>query len=111
MSLSGAMENRVLEGLILFLTQRAEGAGVPVPPGYMCGKVAGTRTHLVYAATHISRKASKGMGSEAGTIRVVTGHRWTDIQPVSEERLYQRSSERLVGDGGYPRQRLRYDIG
>jgi len=41
-SLSGAMENRVMKGLIVFLTERAEGAGVPVPPGYMCGKVAGT---------------------------------------------------------------------
>jgi hypothetical protein len=84
-SLSGAVENRVLEGLIVFLTERAEGAGVPVPPGNMRGKVAGTRTHLVYAATYKSRKASKGMGSKAGTIRVVGGHRWTYVQPVSKE--------------------------
>jgi len=41
-SLSGAMANCVIEGLIVFLTERAEGAGGPVPPGYMCGKVAGT---------------------------------------------------------------------
>jgi len=40
-SLSGAEQNRVFEGLIVFLTERAEGAGVPVPPGDMCGKVAG----------------------------------------------------------------------
>ena len=70
LSLSGAEENRVLEGLIIFLTERAEGAGVPVPPGDMRGKVAGTSTHLVNAATYKSRKASKGVGSEAGTIRV-----------------------------------------
>jgi len=84
-SLSAAMENRVLEGLIVFLTERTDGAGVPVPPGYMCGKVAGTSTHLIYAATYKSRKASKGMGSEAGTIRVVRGHRWAYIQPLCEE--------------------------
>ena len=29
LSLSGAEENRVLEGLIVFLTERAEGAKVP----------------------------------------------------------------------------------
>jgi len=72
--LSGAEENRVLEGLIVFLTERAEGAGVPVPPGDMRGKVTGTCTHLVNAATYRSRKASKGVGSEAGTIRVCEGH-------------------------------------
>jgi len=83
--LSGAVENRVLEGLIAFLTERAECAGVPAPPGNMCGKVAGTRTHMVNAATYKMRKASKGMGSETGTIRVVRGHRWTYVQPVSEE--------------------------
>jgi len=41
-SLSGAVGNRVLERLIVFLTEWAEGAGVPLPPGYMRGKVAGT---------------------------------------------------------------------
>jgi len=49
-SLSGAVGNCVLEGLIVFLTEWAEGAGVPVAPGDMCGKVSGTCTHLVYAA-------------------------------------------------------------
>jgi len=78
-SLSGAVENRVLEGLIVFLTERAEGAGVLVPPGYMCGKVAGTCTHLVYEATYKSSKASKGMGSEAGTIRIGRGYWWTYV--------------------------------
>jgi len=70
LSLSGAEENREVEGLIVFLTERVEGAGVLVPLGDMGGKVAGTCTHLVNAATYKSRKASKGMGSEAGTIRV-----------------------------------------
>jgi len=42
LSLSRAEENRVLEVLIVFLTERAEGAEVAVPPGDMCGKVAGT---------------------------------------------------------------------
>jgi len=35
LSLSGAEENRVMEGLIVFLTERAKGAGFPVPPGDM----------------------------------------------------------------------------
>ena len=79
MSLSGAVENRVLEAVIVFITERAEGAGVPVPAGDMCGKVAGTCTHLVYAATYKSRKASKGMGSEAGTIKIGRGYWWTYV--------------------------------
>jgi len=79
LSLSGVVENRVLEGLIVFLAEWAESAGVPLPPGYMCGKVACTWRHLVYAATYKSRKASKGMGSEAGTIRVGRGHWWTYV--------------------------------
>jgi len=41
-SLSRAVENRVFEVLVVFLSERAEGAGVPVPPGYMHGKVAGS---------------------------------------------------------------------
>jgi len=69
MSLSGAEENRMLEGLIVFLTERAEGAGVPVPPGDMCGKVACTGTQLVNTATYKSRKGSNGVGSVAGTRR------------------------------------------
>jgi len=77
--LSGAVENRVLEGLIAFLTERTESAGVPAPPGNMRGKVAGTGTPLVNAATYKSRKASKGMGSEAGTIRIRGGHWRTQV--------------------------------
>jgi len=84
-SLSGAEKNCVLKGLIAFLTERAEGAGVPIPPGGMCGKVAGTCTHLVNAATYKSRKASKGVGSEAGTIRIGRGQWWTYVKPVAEE--------------------------
>jgi len=70
LGLSGAEKNRVLEGLIVCFTEGAEGAGVPTPPGDMCGKVAGTCTHLVNAATYTSREASKGVGGEAGTIRI-----------------------------------------
>jgi len=70
LSLSGAEENHVFEGVIVFLTERADGAGVPAPPGDMCAKVAGTCTHQVNAATYKSRKASEGVGSEAGTIRI-----------------------------------------
>jgi len=77
--LSGAVEDRVMEGLIAFLTERAECAGVPAPPGYMRGKVASTRTHLVNAATYKSRKASKDMGSEASTIRIQEGYWRTQV--------------------------------
>jgi len=42
LSISRAKENCVLEGLIVFLAERAESAGVPVPPRDMCGEVAGT---------------------------------------------------------------------
>jgi len=77
--LSGAVENHVLEGLIAFLTERTESAGVPAPPGYMRSKVAGTRTHLVNAATYKLRKASKGMLSEPGTIRIRGGYWRTQV--------------------------------
>jgi len=77
--LCGAVENRVLEGLIAFLKERAEYAGVPAPLGIMRGKVAGTRTHLVNAATYKSRKASKGLGSEASTIRIQERHWRTQV--------------------------------
>ena len=36
----------MLEGLILFLKERQEGARISVPPGDMGSKVAGTCTHL-----------------------------------------------------------------
>ena len=85
MSLSGAEKNCVLKGLIAFLTERAEGAGVPISPGGMCAKVAGTSTHLINAATYKSRKAGKGVRSEEGTIRIGRGHWWTYVKPVGEE--------------------------
>jgi len=49
---SWAEENRLLEGLIVFLTERAEGAGIYVPLGAMCSKVASTCTYLVNTATY-----------------------------------------------------------
>jgi len=70
LGLSRAEGNCVLEGLVVFLTERAEGAGIPVPPGDMCGKVASTCTHVVNVATYKLWKASKGMGSEGGTVRI-----------------------------------------
>jgi len=85
LGLNGAEENRVLEGLIVFLTERAEGAGVPTPSGDMCGKIAGACRHLVNAAAYKSREASKGVGSVAGTIRIREGLWGTQVQPVSEE--------------------------
>jgi len=50
--LSWAEENRLLEGLIIFLTERANGAGMFVPPRDMCSKVASTCTYLMNAATY-----------------------------------------------------------
>jgi len=50
--LSGTEENRMLEGHIVLLTERAEGARVYVPPGDMCSKVASTCAHLINAATY-----------------------------------------------------------
>jgi len=67
LGLSGAVENRVLEGLIVFLTERAEGARISVPPGDIGSEVAGTYAHLVNAARYKPRKASEGGSSEAGT--------------------------------------------
>jgi len=66
----GTEEDRVLEGLIVFLTQRAEGTRVSVRPGDMGSKVAGTCPHLVNAATYKPRKASEGIRSEAGTVEI-----------------------------------------
>jgi len=52
LGLSGTEENRMLEGLIVFLTERAEGAGVSVLPGDMSSKVAGICAHLMNAAAY-----------------------------------------------------------
>jgi len=84
LDLSGTEENRMLEGLIVFLTERAEGARVSVPPGDMSSKVAGTCAHLMNAAAYKPWKASKGVRSVAGTVQVREGHRRTCAQPVGE---------------------------
>jgi len=68
--LSGAEDNHVLEGLIVFLTEMAEGARFSVPPGDMTSKVAATCVHLVNAATHKPGKASEGVRSEPGTVNI-----------------------------------------
>jgi len=68
LDLSGSEENRVLERLIVFLTERAESARISIPPGDMGSKVAGTCAHLVNAATYKPRKTSEGMRSEVGTV-------------------------------------------
>jgi len=60
----------VLEGLIVFLINGTEGAGFSIPPGDMGRKVASTRQYLVNAATYIPRKASEGMWSEEGTVKI-----------------------------------------
>ena len=73
----------MLEGLIVFLTERAEGARVSVPSGDMSSKVAVTCAHLMNAAAYKPWEASKGVRSEAGTVRIREGHRRTCVQPVS----------------------------
>jgi len=70
LGLSGAEEDHMLEGLIVFLTERAESAGISISPGDMGSKVAGTCSHLMDAATYKQWKASKGVSSEAGTVRI-----------------------------------------
>jgi len=70
LSLSRAEENRVFEGLVVFLAERAEGARISIPPGDMSSKVAGTCAHLVNTATYKPRKASEGVGSKSGTVEV-----------------------------------------
>jgi len=70
LDLSRTEEDRVLEGLIVFLAERAEGASISVPPGDMGRKVAGSCAHLVNAAAYKPGKASEGVRSEAGTVKV-----------------------------------------
>jgi len=48
----------MLEGLIVFLTEGAKGAGISGPPGDVCSKVARTCTHLMNTATYELWKAS-----------------------------------------------------
>jgi len=75
----------MLEGLVVFLTEWAEGAGIFVPPGGMCCKVASTCAHLMNMATYKPWKASEGVRSEGGTVRIREGHRRTCVQPVGEK--------------------------
>ena len=85
LGLSGTEKNRMLEGLIVFLTERAEGTRVSVPPGDMSSKVAGTCAHLMNAAAYKPRETSKGVRREAGAVLVRQGHRQTCVQPVGEK--------------------------
>jgi len=75
----------MLEGLFVFLTERAEGVRVAVPLGDMGSKVAGTCAHLMNTAAYIPWKASKGVRREAGTVRIREGHWRTCGQPVGEK--------------------------
>jgi len=75
----------MLEGHIVFLTKRAEGARVSVPRGEKSSKVPGTCAHLMNAAAYKPWKASKGVWSEARTVRVREGHWRTCAQPVGEK--------------------------
>jgi len=68
--LSRAEENRVLERLVVFLAERAEGAGISIAPGDMSSKVAGTCAYLVNAAAYKTRKASQGVRSKTDTVEV-----------------------------------------
>jgi len=68
--LSRTEEDRVLQGLIVFLAERAEGARVSIPPGVTGSKVAGMCAHLVNAAAYKPRQAGEGVRSETGTVQV-----------------------------------------
>jgi len=70
LGLSRVEENRVLEGLVVLLFKRAKGARNSVPPGGMGNKVAGTCAHLVNVAAYKLGKASEGVRSKAGTVKV-----------------------------------------
>jgi len=85
LDLSRTEEDRVLEGLIIFLAERAEGARITVPPGDMGSKVAGTCAHLVNVATYKLEKASEGVRSEAGTVQVCQRYGRAYVKPVGEE--------------------------
>ena len=85
LGLSGTEENRILERLIVFLTERGEGTRVSVPQGDMSSKVAGTCAHLMNAAAYKPWKARKGVRSEAGTVGVRERHRRTCAQQVGDK--------------------------
>jgi len=85
LGLSGTEVNRMLEGLIVFLTEWAEGARVSVPPGNVCSRLGRTCAHLMNAATYKPFKASEGVRSETRTVRIREVHRRTCVQPVGEK--------------------------
>jgi len=68
LDLSRAVEDRLIEGLIVFLTKRAKGAGVSTLPAGVGSQVASSGAHLVDAATYELRKPCKGMRSQRRTV-------------------------------------------
>jgi len=70
LGLTRAEDNRVLEGLVVFLAERAEGVGISIPLGDMSSKATGTCVHLVNAAAYKPRKAREGMRSKACPVEV-----------------------------------------
>jgi len=70
LGLSMAEDDCMLEGLVVYLAEWAEGARISIAPGDMSSKVAGTCAHQVNAATYTLWKASEGMSSKAGTVEV-----------------------------------------
>jgi len=61
---SWEVDNRVMEGLIVFLTERAKGAGVSTLPAGVGSQMASPRPDLLDAATSKPRKPSEGQQSE-----------------------------------------------
>jgi len=59
-----------MEGLIIFLTERTKAAGVSTLPEDICRKVASTYAPMVNAARYKTKKASKGVRSETGPVRI-----------------------------------------
>ena len=74
-ALSRAVEYGMLEGLFVFLTQRAQRRLKTVSPGEMGSKVASTRAHLVNASANETGKSCESVGSEASIEEVEGGRR------------------------------------
>jgi len=98
LDLSGAGDNRMMKGLIVFLRERAKGARVSVPPGGMGSKMAGTSGHLVNTTRNKVGEASKSVSSETGTLRVGSWYRRAQLEPTGKKKLFPGSSKGLVGD-------------
>jgi len=84
LDLRGTEEDRVIEGLIVFLTERAKGAVVSTLPGDVGSKVASTCVHLVNASIYKTRKASEGVRSETGMIQICRGYCRSHNEPVGK---------------------------